>query len=225
MPRHSTAESASTEALTSATVARAAFQGIAGAFGDEAIERLWQGRVRSHPRPTFEATLDAVLCGDVEWAVIPVHNSTIGEIEPACRALAERGASLECVDELTVPVSHCLLALPDTTMSQVRHVGSHPAALAQCARFFHENPALTAREAFDTAGSARELAEFERASAGRHATWYSALGVRDGRALGVLAGERAAARYGLVVLRQAVQDRADNATRFVAVRAAHGGGR
>jgi prephenate dehydratase len=225
MPRHPTAESAGAEALTPTATARAAFQGIAGAFGDEAIERLWQGSVQSHPQPTFEAALDAVLCGEVEWAVIPVHNSTIGAITPACRALAEREKSLECVDELTVPVSHCLLALPDSTMSHLRYVGSHPAALAQCARFFHEHPGLSAREAFDTAGAACELAELDRASPDGRETWYSKLGVSDGRALAVLAGERAAARYGLVVLRKAVQDRVDNATRFVIVRATHGGGR
>lgn len=222
MPRHVTADDSRPGKPT--PTARAAFQGIEGAFGDDAVQRLWQGRVQAHPAPTFGAALDAVLHGEVEWAVIPIHNSTIGHIESACCALAERESALMRVDEVTVPVRHCLLALPGTTKSHVRYVGSHPAALAQCGHLFRENPDLTACEAFDTAGSARELAEFDRWSDERGATWYSALGVTDGRALAVLAGERAAARHGLLVLQRDVQDRSDNATRFVAVRAARGVG-
>jgi prephenate dehydratase len=225
MPGHLSDEASLPVGLARNATPHAAFQGIEGAFGDDAVQRVWQGRVRAYPTPTFEAALDAVLDAEVEWAVIPLHNSTIGDIEPACRALAERESSLVRVDEVIVPVRHCLLTLPGTTISRVRYVGSHPAALAQCGRLFREQPDLTACEAFDTAGSARELAEFDRGSVERGATWYSALGVRDGSALAVLAGERAAARYGLVVLRKDLQDRPDNATRFVVVRAAPGVGR
>lgn len=218
MPDHPTANIGLHDELTPAATRSATFQGVEGAFGEEAVQRAWQGRVRACPVPTFDAALDAVLRGDVEWAVIPVHNSTIGPIVPACRALAARDSLLHQVSEVTVPVRHCLLALPGTSFAAVRHVGSHAAALAQCTRLFRENGTLTACEAFDTAGAAKELAEYSRTSSWKGCAWHSRLGAVDTGELAVIASERAAECYGLAVLRRDVQDTEDNATRFVVVR-------
>ena len=219
MSDHRTAYLEITNALLPTAITRAAFQGIEGAFGEEAVLRAWQGMVRAHPVPTFEAALDALLSGEVEWAVLPIHNSTIGPIVPACQALAARETILLRAGEVTVPVRHCLLALPETSFATVRYVGSHPAALAQCTRLFQEDDRLTACEVFDTAGAARELAEFPRSSSRDFPAWYSALDVADHGELAVIASERAAERYGLTVLRSDVQNADDNATRFVVVRA------
>jgi prephenate dehydratase len=216
---HQTANVDITHELSLTAIASAAFQGVEGAFGEEAVRLAWKGRVRAHPAPTFDAALDTVLRGEVDWAVIPIHNSTIGPIVPACRALAARESLLLRVGEVTVPVRHCLLALPGTSFETVRYVGSHPAALAQCTRLFAEDGALTACEAFDTAGAARELAEFPCSSSPEGHAWYSRLVAVDAGALAVIASERAAERYGLTVLWSDVQDAGDNATRFVVVRA------
>jgi prephenate dehydratase len=219
MLRHATAHRDIPDQPTSTAAMSAAFQGVEGAFSEEAVRRLWSGSVRAQPAVTFDAALDAVAAGEVMWAVIPIHNSTIGEITLACAALAKRKSCLVRVGEVSVPVRHCLAALPGTTFADVRYVGSHPAALAQCTRLFREHGALTACEAFDTAGAARELAERRRPSPLEPDTWYARLGVANPGQLAVIASERAAERYGLAVLRSDVQDRDDNVTRFVAMRA------
>lgn len=218
MPDYPNANPHIPERHTPTTTGSAAFQGVEGAFGEEAVLRAWRGSVRPNPAPTFDAALDAVLRGEARWAVIPIHNSTIGDIAPACQALARRAASFLSVAEVTVPVRHCLMALPGTSFATVRYVGSHPAALAQCTRLFRQDGALTACEAFDTAGAASELAQYPTRSRSERA-WYSGLDCSGAGELAVIASERAAERYGLTVLRRDVQDTDGNATRFVVVRA------
>ena len=66
---------------------------------------------------------------------------------------------LHIVGEVTVPVRHCLLALPGVTRADLRHVTSHYQALAQCDGYIRRMPGVT-RDAFpDTAGAAKMIAE------------------------------------------------------------------
>lgn len=209
-----------------------AYQGIVGSYGEEAVRRLWRRGAHARPARSFGAALDALRRGDVEWAVIPVWNSTIGTIVPAREAMRAHERAVACVREIYLPVKHCLLARPGTSIDDIRFVGSHPAALAQCATLFFDSPHLTACDAIDTAGAARDLALYaptlEHAVAahadGDHAAtdrpWYADLAIDSPAQLAVIASRRAAHRYGLSALAFDVQDDPANVTRFAALRAA-----
>jgi prephenate dehydratase len=172
------------------------------------------------PVRTFDAALDSLCDGHVQRAVIPYWNSVIGPVAPARAALASHSSTIELLTDIDVPVRHCLLALPGTTMSDVRFVGSHPAALAQCARLFEAHRQLTPCDAFDTAGAARDLSLFgEPCRAADYEQWHSALQIDTPARLAVIASASAASRYGLIVLREDVQDHPANVTRFVVARA------
>ena len=197
---------------------RVAYQGIPGAFGEEAIRRLWHDSALPIPSRTFTDVLDLLVDGVVDWAVIPIWNSTIGPVAPACAALRVRESAITRTREIDVPVHHCLLGLPGTLMADVRLVGSHLAALGQCAKLFATYQTLSPCEAFDTAGAARELSLLiDAASPATHESWYSTLGA-DPRQLAAIASADAGRRYGLSVLLDAVQDDPTNLTRFVVVR-------
>jgi prephenate dehydratase len=208
-----------------------AYQGIVGSYGEEAVRRLWQCRARTYPKRSFAAALDALSRGGVEWAVIPIWNSTIGTIVPARAAMLAHERAVACIQEIDLPVKHCLLARAGTSIDDVRFVGSHPAALAQCAMLFSDAPRLTACDAIDTAVAARDLAQYGRRDTHEsveHATadtatdrpWYAGLAIDSPAQLAVIASRRAAQRYGLNVLAFDVQDDPANVTRFAALRAA-----
>jgi prephenate dehydratase len=76
-------------------------------------------------------------------------------------------------------------------------VASHPMALAQCERFFAAHPNWKRVPAEDTAGSVREVMS------------------GGDRSHAAIAGRRAAEHYHGVILSQAIQDNAENFTRFV----------
>lgn len=175
-----------------------AFQGIRGAFSEEAIESTWRGSATSLPTRDFTATAEAVASGAATHALIPIHNTTIGPVTAGCEAIAGL-YDIVTVGEITVEIRLALLALAGATLDTMERIYSHPAALAQCNLFFTNHPTISAVEAFDTAGAAFEIASREEEGAG------------------ALASVKAAELYGLHVLARDVQDRHDNATRFAIV--------
>lgn len=174
-----------------------AFQGDRGSFSDEAVSLIWDGRAVPVPLRDFAAVVRAVVRGDAAYAVLPVENTSIGPIAGSRDVLESAPGDLRVIGELTMPVQHCLLANPGVTLERLRRVFSHSAALAQCSRFLATHPAITPIAAYDTAGSAADVA-----SGGDPAE-------------AAIAPHGAAARYGLEVLAASIQDDAANATRFV----------
>jgi hypothetical protein len=71
-------------------------------------------------------------------------------------------------------IEHTLCVMPGVKLSDLKRVYSHPQALAQCSKFFAENPQIKAIPAFDTAGSAEELAERKAMDEGAIASAYAA---------------------------------------------------
>ena len=204
-----------------------AYQGVPGAFGETAVHHLWRDRARPVPQPTFRAAIETLCRGEARYAVIPIWNSIIGEVVHSRDALVAHESSVVRVGELEVPVSLCLIAHPDASMSEIRYVGSHPTALAQCTRFFAEWPEMNPCEAFNTAGAVRDIACHDAVvrSSGASAldAWYSHLSLASPTQLAAIASERAADYYGLSVLRRNVQDDPTNRTKFVVLRARSNG--
>jgi prephenate dehydratase len=99
--------------------------------------------------------------------------------------------------ETILPIEHHLIARPGTRFEQIRAVASHPMALAQCERFFLEHPAIKRVPAEDTAGSVREMME------------------GGDKTAAAIAGRLAATHYRAELLRESIQDNAENFTRFV----------
>jgi prephenate dehydratase len=170
-----------------------AYQGVPGAFGEEAVVGWFGADAVPVPVPTFSAVCAAVEGGTADAGVLPLENSLAGTVGDALDALAV--GTLRVVGEVLLPIRHQLLALPGVDLEHVERVSSHWQALAQCERY------LDARgwqiiPAADTAGAARELASG---------------GDRHGAAI---ASRAAAERYGLEILAQDIQDADHNMTRF-----------
>lgn len=198
---------------------RVAYQGRPGAFGEQAA-RAWRESASVRPVRSFVEVLNTVWAGAAEWGVIPVWNSMMGRVVTACAALDQWAPMIERIDEIDVAVRHCVLALPGTALDDVRFVGSHPAAFAQCTRFLAER-ALVACDAYNTAGAAHELSVYRLRADLSAEPWYARLPDAPSR-LGVIASADAARHYGLDVLARDVQDDAENLTRFAVVRARSG---
>jgi len=178
-------------------VIRVAFQGEAGAYGEEAIVRYF-GPEAAEPTalPTFSAVCDAVASGAADAGVLPLENSLAGTVGDALDALA--AGSLEVVGEVLQPIHHHLLLLPNATLADVERVTSHWQALSQCERFLSRH-AWSVVPTADTAGAARQLASD-----------------RDPR-VAAIASERAATLYGLRIGARDIQDATQNVTRFAVI--------
>jgi prephenate dehydratase len=180
---------------------RVAFQGEPGAFSEEAAVQLLGEGITTVPRPTFDAAFRAISDGLADALLAPVENTLAGPVVRVYDLLLE--SSLTITAETILPIEHHLIGCHGSSLDSIRSVASHPMALAQCERFFLAHPTLKRVPAEDTAGSVREaLARGDKSSA-------------------AIAGRRAAEHYSGVILAAAIQDNAENFTRFVLLRPAN----
>ena len=180
-----------------------AYQGERGSNGDQAIDLHWGSGVERRGFRQFSLVIDAVLRGETDAAVLPVHNAVIGDIPDVGPMLA--AAPIRIVDHVEIEVMHCLLGVPGATLASLSIARSHPAALQQCAGFFRSHPAIEPRTDYDTAGAARRVARK------RH------------RAQAAIAPAGCAGRYGLEVLAEGIADLAENRTTFAVLERALSG--
>lgn len=182
--------------MTSKTTrSRVAFQGERGAFSEQAIAQLLGEKVELVPCPTFELLFAAVSQGKAECALAPIENSLAGSVHRTYDLLLEH--SLFITAEVVIPITHNLIGCPNSSLSEITIVESHPVALAQCERFFAAHPHIKRLATDDTAGSVRHIIEMNDPT----------------RA--AIASHLAARVYGGSILRGHLEDHSENYTRFV----------
>jgi prephenate dehydratase len=183
---------------------RYAYLGPEGTFTEAALRSLPPGPEPIEPVPcaTIQATLAAVRDGTAARAVVPMESSVEGIVTATVDGLTTAG-DLVVRGELQLPITFALLTAPNTSAQEVKTVGGHQQALAQCRHWLAAN-----------LPQAEQVAEASNAEAARR--------VAEGSLDAALAGAFAAERYGLAVTADEVQDSAAAVTRFVIVAKAGG---
>src|ERR1044071_3330111 len=175
---------------------RIAYQGEPGAFSEAAARRV-DPEALMVPCRSFEEVFDSVDAGPALYGVVPIENSIGGSIHRNYDLLLTH--ALTIVGEVELPVVHHLLALPGATLEGLKRVYSHPQGLAQCERFLHTLKGVEIIATYDTAGSAKMVAD---------------AGLLDA---GAIASARAGEVFGLTSLASSIQDFDDNITRFLVI--------
>lgn len=170
-----------------------AYQGEPGANSDIACRDVYPDWEQL-PCASFEDAFAAVSEGRAELAMIPIDNSSAGRVADIHHALPTSG--LHIIGEYFLPIHFDLLTVPGATEDSITSVYSHQHALGQCRRVIRELR-LTPMTAGDTAGSAREIADWKDPTKA------------------CLATELAGQIYGLQPLRTRVEDESHNTTRFI----------
>ena len=175
-----------------------AFQGVEHAYSHLASRKHLAGRgqpARFEGHVTFADVIAALVRGRADLAVLPIENTTAGSINQVYDLLQR--ADVHVVGEETWRVDHCLAAVAEVPLRDLRRVLSHPQGLEQCAGFLRGLPQAAPVTVFDTAEAVRLVAEQ------RDPTW-AAIGSAE-----------AADAHGLVVLRRGLADQRENWTRFL----------
>jgi prephenate dehydratase len=175
----------------------AAYQGSRGAFSEDAAQQMLGSTASLSPRETLEDVFLAVDRGEAEYGVVPVESTLSGSIHQCYDLLFDHDVKI--VGEIVRRIDEALIAPPGVTFNDVRKALSHPAALAQCENFFRKNPQIHPVSVYDTAGALEEIMR---------------VGSKDSAAV---ASRRAAEIYGGVILADAIQDHAENYTRFLLI--------
>lgn len=187
------------ETLPSVEDPRVVYQGVPGAYSEEAAVNFFGPQVRSQGLNRFEDAFEALACGEADYAVLPIENSTTGAIRQVYDLLLQYQFYL--VGETTVKVEHCLMALPGVKLEEITHVYSHEQGLFQSDRFLDRHPDWVRVPQLDTAGSAKYVKE------------------AGDRTKAAICSQRAADVYGLRILVRGVNHNRENYTRFAVIRA------
>jgi prephenate dehydratase len=177
---------------------RISYLGPAGTFTEDALGEATAGSDFEGLRTaTIDEAILAVERGEADRALVPIENSIEGSVRPTLDTLAFEASGVTIAGEHDYRVRVHLIARDGIALEQVEAVLSHPQPLAQCARFLRETlPEVERRAVSSTAAAVRMVSEAERP--------WAALGARA-----------AASLYGCTILREGVEDEAENTTRFV----------
>jgi prephenate dehydratase len=173
------------------------YQGAAGAFSEHALLAAAEAPITAAGFASLEDVGRALAQGTVELGFLPLENTIAGTVTQSYDVISAH--ALTVAAEVVMPIRHSLLACRGAALETIRRVVSHPVALAQCGAFLERNPAMQASADFDTAGAA------------------SRVGREEDPTLAAIAPRSCAARYGLEILEERIEDRADNQTRFAVV--------
>jgi len=169
------------------------FQGEHGAYS-EVASIAYDPSLMPIPCREFREVFEEVGTGQLDFGIVPVENSLEGAITQVNDLLIE--TELKIAGETSIPIHHCLLALPGVEYRNLRVVYSHSQALAQC-RGFIARHGLEPRPFYDTAGAARMLSDVRPQDAG------------------VIASRLCAELYHLEVMKEDIEDHESNVTRFI----------
>lgn len=172
----------------------AAIQGVKGSYSEEATYRILGADAEIIECVDFESTFRAAISRQAEFAVVPVRNKIVGEIE-ATMSLIKKN-SLRILDELPLKVCHVLAGTSDADIDALKTVRSHIEALKQCRRFLAQHSRLTQIIGADTASSIRRIVDE---------------GVAENAAIG---SRRAVEMYGAKILAEDIADDLENWTTF-----------
>ncbi len=177
---------------------RVGIQGSHGTFSEIAAVRYFAGTEAERiGYPNFPAIMKDLDSHQLDYAVLPVENTTTGIISRTYDLFQYH--DIHAVGEVLVPIKENLIVIPGTKLEDIRHVYSHPEALSQCQRFFAEHPACHPVTYQDTSKSV----EFVRNS--------------GDKSNAALASYLAAEYNGMSSLLENVNDSTLNMTRFLVV--------
>ncbi len=177
---------------------RVAIQGVAGCFHDAAAREYFEGQdIETVPCETFNEMFNMLKSDASMLGILAIENTIAGSLLQNHELL--RQSNMTIVGEYKKYISHSIAALPGQSIDDIAEVNSHPMALRQCEQYLQLHPKMKMVETYDTAGSAKMIAENNLVG---HAA---------------ICGRYAAELYGLNVLEDDIQTNKRNFTRFLVV--------
>lgn len=178
-----------------------AIQGIKGSFHHIVSQDYFGEQVAINECLSFDATVDALLSGKVEAAIMALENSIAGSIIPNYALIDTH--NLQINGEYYLDIQHNLMALSNQNIEDIKEVYSHPMALLQCKAFFKKHPHIKLVEDKDTADVAKRIQD------------------KKLKGIAAIASKLAASIFELDILAESIQTIKHNETRFVIMQQKH----
>jgi chorismate mutase/prephenate dehydratase len=171
------------------------YLGPEGTFSEQAVRKHFGHAAYGLPLGSIEEVFQEVAAGHADFGVVPVENSGQGMIQITLDLFLTSDARI--CGEVELRVHQCLLSQRDS-LEGIKRVYGHAQSLQQCKTWLRVN--LPGAECISVSSNA------EGARLARHTDDAAAI-----------AGAAAGKVYGLKTVADAIEDRADNTTRFLVI--------
>lgn len=172
------------------------YQGVPGAYGEEAaytyFKEEWSDLIA---HDSFEDVIEALLQGKIDYGVLPIENSSAGEILDTYDLI--KNHNLFIVGEQSIKIEHNLLGIKGSKLEDIKEVYSHPQGLSQSKVFLKNQSQMKPCPFINTATACQHVAEFKDMTKA------------------AIASKRAAKIYDLEILVPNIHYNKNNFTRFI----------
>lgn len=174
-----------------------AFLGPEGTFTQQAVNKHFGHSAHCVPFNSTDEVFREVESGGAHYGVVPIENSTEGMVNHTLDLF--KRFNLQICGEVELRIHHHLLRAGEGGLAGITRIYSHQQSLAQCRSWLDSNFPSVERIAVSSNAEAARLA------------------AEEGGHVAAIASDMAADLYELNIVTQNIEDRSDNATRFLII--------
>ena len=175
---------------------KVAYLGPEGTFTQQAALKHFGHSIKNISLPAIDDVFREVEAGSAQFGVVPVENSTGGVVAHTLDSFMDSGLSI--CGEVVLRIHHHLMVSDVTKVENISRIYSHSQSFAQCRKWLDTHYPNVERVAVNSNAEAARRIKSE---------WNSA----------AIAPAMAAELYELTLLAENIEDRPDNATRFLII--------
>ncbi len=176
---------------------KVAIQGWLGSFHHLAVNNYFVEEVEIVCCKQFSEMFNLLENNEIDCFMMAIENSVAGSIHNNYKLL--KHSNFTIAGEIYLRIIQNLIVLKGQKIEEISEIQSHPMALAQCTDFFDKHKHIKATESFDTALSAKEIAEENK------------------QGIATIGCTMAAEIYNLEILESSIENNKENYTRFLII--------
>ncbi len=176
---------------------RVGYQGVEGAFGQQAMEAYFGSLVQASSYTQFEDVFKALERDEIQYGIVPIENSSTGAINDVYDLIRNYGFYI--VGEQSISIAQHLLGVPGSKIEDIEEVYSHQQGLSQTTNFLDQYPNIKRIPYANTAIAAKMVAD------------------QKDPTKAAIASKKAALLYGLDILESNIHNEKSNHTRFIVI--------
>lgn len=173
------------------------YQGVKGSFSEEALLKYFESYNNTRNYETFEDVFNALEKNEINKAILPIENSYTGAIAEIYDLLVKYGFYI--IGEECIKIDQNLIGIRGTKINEIQEIYSHPQGFEQSKKFLKNYQNIKIIPYHNTAISAKLISD-----------------LKDSRKAAI-ASKKAAEIYGLEILKENINDKKDNYTKFIII--------
>lgn len=173
------------------------FFGAPGSFSEEAMIKYFGNIEKPNDYDEFEDVFLAVKNDEIKYGVLPIENSSTGAISQVYDLLYKYGFYI--VGEECIKINQHLIGIEGTSLDNIKEVYSHPQGFEQSTEFLKKYSGWKLIPFHSTADGVKLVSDL------------------NDKSKAAIASKRAASIYDLEIIKENINNRSENSTRFIII--------